>query len=291
MPILELTASEDSDRRAESARSRLMLERSHAARLGRSAVEISRAGKYERADGTTVDIGDGVKRAIESKESIPPDEAFSVPDEPRFASTRVWLINDTTLAVARELADEDENTAALNFASGVNPGGGFLKGARAQEETLCRSSALYVTLKGDPMYDAHRKQSAPESSAWIIRSPNVPVFRNDAGEPLDESWRVTFLTCAAPNASRVGSKRSHELLDQRIHRVLELSAARGQSTLVLGAWGCGAFGNDPNGVAPMFKKHLEDFAGCFRTVVFAVTDWSKNRRTFGPFASALARAR
>ena len=198
-------------------------------------------------------------------------------------------MNATALAVARELIEDEESTAALNFANGVHPGGGFLNGALAQEETLCRSSALYATLKGDPMYAEHRQQGNPaEPSGWINRSPLVPVFRCEAGDLLDEPWHVTFLTCAAPFAALVGSDRSHELLDLRIRRVLELAAARSHRTLILGAWGCGDFQNDPEVVAQMFRKHLETFAGHFTEVVFAVADWSDQRRTFGPFAKALA---
>jgi len=61
--------------------------------------------------------------------------------------------------------------AALNFANGIHPGGGFLHGARAQEEALCRSSALYETLVGDPMYVYHAARPRPDSSDWVIYSP------------------------------------------------------------------------------------------------------------------------
>jgi uncharacterized protein (TIGR02452 family) len=139
------------------------------------------------------------------------------------------------------------------------------------------------------MYEAHRKLEIPmASSNWIIRSPSVPVFREDDGSPEDAPWNLTFLTCAAPFAPHVGQPRSHELLDTRIQRVLEVAASRGHTSLILGAWGCGAFQNDPEVVAGLFRKHLEYFAGHFREIVFAVTDWSEERRTFGPFARALA---
>ena len=74
---------------------------------------------------------------------------------------------------------------------------------------------------------------------------------------------------------------------RRIHRVLDIACSYGYTTLILGAWGCGAFGNDPASVANDFRDALlGDFAGNFETVVFAIADWSLDRRFLGPFAAA-----
>jgi uncharacterized protein (TIGR02452 family) len=171
----------------------------------------------------------------------------------------------------------------LNFANGIQPGGGFLIGARAQEEVLCRSSALHATLANDPMYESHRQQPVPEFSSWAILSRRVPVFRTDAGVSIPW-WPLDILTCAAPYAPRVGEQRSAQLLQLRIERVLEIAAAFGYRSLVLGAWGCGAFGNDPFRTAHDFREALQGrFSGVFEEVVFAITDWSENRRSLGPF--------
>ncbi|RMF58961.1 MAG: TIGR02452 family protein, partial [Calditrichaeota bacterium] len=178
---------------------------------------------------------------------------------------------------------------ASNFANGIHPGGGFLSGARAQEEVLCRSSALYQTLVGDPMYEAHRKRPQPDSTDWAILSPDVPVFRTDDGTPLEEPWLLSFITCAAPYAPTVGQPRSGDLLQRRIHRVLAIARAYGYAALVLGAWGCGAFGNDPHRTARDFRQALEtEFDGAFSDVVFAITDWSPERRFLGPFRDVFA---
>ncbi|PKL96169.1 MAG: TIGR02452 family protein [Gammaproteobacteria bacterium HGW-Gammaproteobacteria-8] len=292
---LKFLPAEDSPAHAESAKRRLWLERRYAIWLGETAAQLCRTRGIH--DGAALDlaeaigptIGPAIDRAVELKQSIGPDQPLPVADEALFASTRVRVVNDTTLAVTRRLSARDETTAALNLANGIEPGGGFLVGSLAQEESLCRSSALYATLEGDPMYQAHRRQDNPhESSAWIIRSPQVPVFRNDDGSGLEAPWCANFLTCAAPFAPMVGQPRSHELLDQRIGRLLALASAFGHRSLVLGAWGCGAFQNDPAVVARLFQTHLERYAGLFSEVVFAITDWSEERRTFGPFARTLA---
>ncbi len=178
---------------------------------------------------------------------------------------------------------------ALNFANGVHPGGGFLSGATAQEETLCRSSALDQTLVGDPMYEVHARRRQPDSTDWAIYSPDVPVFRTDDGTELPHPWLLSFITCAAPVAPAVGRPRAADLLQQRIGRVLAIARAYGYATLVLGAWGCGAFGNDPRRTAVDFRQALEnDYGGAFSEVVFAITDWSPERRFLGPFREVFA---
>jgi len=178
---------------------------------------------------------------------------------------------------------------ALNFANGVQPGGGFLGGARAQEEVLCRSSALYHTIVDDQMYAEHRQRSRPDSTDWAVYSPDVPVFRTDDGAELEHPWLLSFITCAAPYAPAIGQPQAGDLLRRRIHRVLAIARSYGHSALVLGAWGCGAFGNDAHRTAIDFRHALEnDFSGAFTDVVFAITDWSPERRFLGPFREAFA---
>ena len=100
-----------------------------------------------------------------------------------------------------------------------------------------------------------------------------------------------FLTCAAPVAKSIGQPESGDLLERRIHRVLAIARAYGYSTLVLGAWGCGAFGNDPHRTARDFRHALEtDFSGAFSEVVFAISDRSPERKTLGPFRDTFAPA-
>lgn len=199
------------------------------------------------------------------------------------------MTNETTLGAARRLVDAGARPQALNFANGIHPGGGFLDGARAQEEVLCRSSALVETLVGGPMYEAHARHPRPDSSDWAILSPGVPVFRSDDGATLPRPWQLDFITCAAPYAPAIGQPESGELLQRRISRVLAIARAYGHAALVLGAWGCGAFHNDPVRTASDFRAALEgEFAGAFAEVVFAFVDWSPERRNLSPFRDAFA---
>ena len=282
LPCLDSTAL------AAARRRELEMPRARAAWLGGTAVAAARAGYYEDASGRRVDWRRSVDAAVAARRSIPPDAPLPAAPAGAVAATRAQVANETTLGAARRLADVGLRPLALNFANGVHPGGGFLSGARAQEEVLCRSSALYPTLAGDPMYAAHAERPLPDSTDWAILSPEVPVFRMDDGTALPEPWLCSFVTCAAPYAPGVGQPLAGDLLCARIHRVLTIARAHGYRALVLGAWGCGAFGNDPERTARDFLGALTGpFAGVFSDVVFAVTDWSPQRRILGPFRALL----
>jgi uncharacterized protein (TIGR02452 family) len=127
----------------------------------------------------------------------------------------------------------------------------------------------------------------------VIYSPRVPVFRDEDGTLLEEPYPVSFLTAAAPNlgailTSQPGAAGSVPgVLTARARRVLAVAAAHGHRALVLGAWGCGVFRNDPALVARVFAGHLDQMAGWFDRVVFAVLDRRRGAPTYNAFASAL----
>jgi uncharacterized protein (TIGR02452 family) len=203
--------------------------------------------------------------------------------------TQLQVTNETTLGAARRLAVSGHYPLALNFANGLYAGGGFLRGARAQEEVLCRSTALYATIEGDEMYAAHARRHSADSTDWAILSPDVPVFRTDDGTVLERPWLLNVITCAAPYAPSLGQPEAGNLLEARIHRVLAVARAYGYSALVLGAWGCGAFENDPVRTAADFRSALTgEFEDAFESVVFAIADWSPERKFLGPFRDAFA---
>lgn len=277
----------DSDRAATELRRALDLPRDRAAELGRSAVEAVRSGRYLNRRGQEVEIRAAVEEAVSAKLSLPPDAALPPQGRAEFEETGVVVANETTMEAGRLLVESGQRTLALSFGNSITPGGGFLSGARAQEEVLCRSSALFATLVDDAMYEAHRQRSDPAASDWAILSPDVPFFREDDGTPLEAAWRMSVVSCAAPVAREVGEPASSYLLRARIHRVLAIAAAYGYEAVVLGAWGCGAFGNDPARTALDFREALNGpFLGAFQEVVFAIADWSPERRSLGPFRDA-----
>jgi uncharacterized protein (TIGR02452 family) len=263
------------------------ISRSAAAAMGQEAVLIAHEGHYTAPSGATVPIGWLVERAIEDTTLHLPEIEVPLPP-PGPHRTRFSVNNESTLVAAKRFVDDHLDPVALNFASARHPGGGFLNGARAQEESLCRASALYACLVGLPVY--HRHDDALYSS-WMAYSPGVPVFRDDDGPLLEAPWKCAFITAPAPNA-RVALQRDRgrgaeiaAVMAERIERVLALAAARGHRSLVLGAWGCGAFGGDAEVVAGLFHDAFRGpFLGVFEAVNFAVLDTSARGERIAPFA-------
>lgn len=184
----------------------------------------------------------------------------------------------------------------LNFANPVRPGGGVRHGAKAQEEDLCRKSTLLASLESPeaaPFYATHRASGSPLASDAIILSPDVEIIRDENGTLLNDSLVVSVLTCAAPMANtkeRPAPNTLEKILYDRIMGILHVAAAYQYHYLVLGAWGCGAFGNDAKQVSRLFFQALKNFRrgtnthiGYFRAVVFAVLDHSRSQYNFKCF--------
>ncbi|MDF3298795.1 TIGR02452 family protein [Streptomyces tropicalis] len=259
--------------------------------IAQQTEQVVAAGGYRTADGREVSLVEAVEAARGGTRMHGPDPVPVPPGAPA-DDTRIEVTGESSLVAARRLTGGP--VAVLNFASARNPGGGYLNGAQAQEEALCRASALYTCLLRAPeYYDHHRAQRDPFYSDRVIHSPAVPVFRDDRGRLLDEPFTAGFLTAAAPNAGVVvqrAPERAVELpaaLASRAGRVLETAAAHGYRRLVLGAWGCGVFRNDPVQVAAAFRDLLGPggrFAGTFAQVVFAVLDRTPDHRVRAAFA-------
>ena len=262
-----------------------------AAALGRETLAIIARGHYTASDDRQVDIAALVARAVAGTRDYPHDDPVPLTD--RKANDRrtppPCVRNQPSLTAARELCETGVTPVVLNFASALHPGGGFLHGARAQEESLVRASGLFPCIHESPMYAYHERQRDAMYSDYAIYSPDVPVFRRENGTLLDEPFCCTFITCAAPNVYAMPDrderrKEINAALTRRVDRVLRIAATHGHDTLVLGAWGCGAFGNDPSAVAGMFHDALTgDFSGRFSTTVFAILDSSPSRQFIGPF--------
>lgn len=266
-----------------------LVSRDIAARYGQQAVEIINAGEYVPGSGQRIEIAEAVRQAVANTHVYQPDCPLP-PITARFAATQIEVANETTLHATRRLIASGKWPVALNFASATHPGGGFLTGARAQEESLCWSSALYACLKDQPMYEFHRQRHDPLYTDYTLYSPEVPVFRDDDGQLLDEPYQCAFITSAAVNASALlqSDPARRELIKPamaaRIRKVLTIGAAHGHTAIVLGAWGCGAFGNDGHEIAVLFQQALTgEFRGVYEAVIFAILDFSDNHRFIGPF--------
>jgi uncharacterized protein (TIGR02452 family) len=277
-----------------------MSKRSTRALIAQETVEILARGWYKAPDGRTVAVAQDAASARDHSRHYSPGDfgaVFRRRDAVlgaigERAPTKFRVVNSTTLAACRQLLTEGfEEVACLNFASAKNPGGGFLNGSQAQEESLARASGLYPCIAPlRAMYDANRQSPSCLYSDHMIYSPRVPVFRDDEDVLLDEPYHVSIITSPAVN---VGALAKHEwpliasTMLSRIEKVLSVAVAHEHTALVLGAWGCGVFRNDPSDVARWFRQHLCDspvFRNAFRTVVFAVFDLTADQHALRPFA-------
>ncbi|WP_407836001.1 TIGR02452 family protein [Streptomyces sp. DSM 116496] len=255
--------------------------------IARENAEIVAAGGYRTRSGRQVSLAAAVAEAKAGTRIYGPNRVIpGEPDGRDVHRTAVEVTGESSTVAARRLVGEHGerpgtvSVAVLNFASARNPGGGYVRGAKAQEEALCRASALYETLLEAPeYYEIHRAEVSTFYTDRVIHSPGVPVFRDDRGDLLDTPFRAGFLTSPAPNAGTIRRQEPDRVpeipaaLARRAELVLEVAALHGYRGLVLGAWGCGVFQNDPAQVAEAFRALLAGrFAGVFERVVFGVLD-------------------
>ena len=238
-------------------------------------------------------------------------EALPVP-APRFdADAQVVVSKKRTFEAARAYAGQI--VAALNFANSIHPGGGVMIGARAQEEALCRCSTLYPCLNVPALqtafYQPHRALDDSRSNDDCIYTPGVIVLREDTDQPAllppEERYPVDVITCAAPcvhelrmqphyavgcDSFPLPAEDLYALHLQRARRILHLAAHKGAEVVILGAFGCGAFGNDPHVVSRAMMDAVRECRRLFHTVEFAIycTDYeTENYKAFAAAAEAL----
>ncbi|MER5986816.1 TIGR02452 family protein [Streptomyces sp. NPDC001787] len=266
--------------------------------IARETEKAVEAGRYRTEDGREVSIERALSAALSGTRLYGPEPVpVAVLDTDRVPVVEVT--GESSLRAAHRMTRAAAGkVAVLNYASARNPGGGYLNGAQAQEEALCRGSALHATLSRAPGYYAHHRA---ERSAFytdrVIHSPGVPVFRDDRGRFLDLPYSVGFLTSPAPNAGVIRRRtpgEAHRIpaaLASRAERVLEVAAVRGYRRLVLGAWGCGVFRNDPAQVAGAFHTLLRDggrFGGHFEQIVFGILERGPESAVRTAFARTFA---
>ena len=264
----------------------------------------------ERLCKTNPKLSESVKKATALQKLIL--ESDHLPEQKKDiyeGAAKVIVSGKRTYEVAA--AYKENHVAVHNFASASNPGGGVVNGASAQEECLCRCSGLYFCLKSPAMWDGfykpHRDAHDPIHNDDIIYTPGVTVFKTDTASPqlMNESewYDVDVITCAAPNLRDQPSNRYNTgdgnkqvvmkdkdllaLHEKKLRRILEVVLSEGCDTVILGAFGCGAFQNNPEVVALANKNVIKDYLHAFKNIEFAVYCSPRDDRNFKIFERVL----
>ena len=232
-------------------------------------------------------------------------------DAAKTYNTKVTVTSERSFDAAMRLAAENEGCriAVMNFANAFQPGGGVTSGASAQEECLCRTSTLYPLLfrryLQGTFYKHHKTLNTPKASDALIYIRDVVICKTDEDLPKRmprEQWtKVDVITVAAPDLRSTSNvhvplvgggtyMNNAELFGYHVKRaihVLTCAAAQGADILVLGAFGCGAFCNDPEVVASAYKTAIGVFPKVFQKIVFAVYCSPMDTRNYETFSRIL----
>ncbi len=239
--------------------------------LTEEALKICQKGNYEK-NGKTVELGLTPSQMTDARVILPDEVKSLTLDDDEAGSCVFSCENKGALSLAHEKFKDpsyasgsgDGRILLLNLASAVRPGGGVRDGMRGQEEDLCRCSTLLMSLESDaakPYYEYNNGLNTRMGSDAVILSPDVVVFRDGSeGELLDEPFKISVITCSAPNV-RFGFEGKTEeeyqkMLYERIEGILRCAVNLGYKNIILGAFGCGAFKNDAALVSDDFYKAL-----------------------------------
>ena len=204
----------------------------------------------------------------------------------------------------------DWKIAVLNFASATNPGGGVKTGSSAQEESLCRCSTLYPTLNQNWLWQCYYQKNRDAQNNLhtdaCIYSPGVVICKNDDSFPerMDESdWAtVDVISCAAPNLRRrpgnvhnpeygrtvsISDDGLYQLHLKRAKHIMHIAASNGVDAMILGAFGCGAFANDPIIVSRAYRDAIADYKQFFHVIEFAVYCREDETENYDAFSAGI----
>lgn len=269
------------------------MKRSTRALIAKDTLAILEKGSYQNNLNKLVHLSKVQKAAQQQTVLYEPQQLLDLIKEPISPSKdkkTTFVVNSlSTLDSVREQYLTDSNLVCLNFASAKNPGGGFLNGSQAQEESIARATGLYpCQLKAEKYYKENRTFSSCLYTDHIIYSPKVPIIKDEQGNLLDALVFSSIITAPAVNAGAVqrnepqNVKKINLFMQRRMDMVLAICQQKQYETLILGAWGCGVFQNAPAIIANLFKELLfGKYENQFKRVVFSI--YAKEERFIQPF--------
>lgn len=212
---------------------------------------------------------------------------------------KVEVENNDCFYVAKRLKDEGLSPAVLNMANRHMPGGGVLRGSGAQEENICRRSNLFQSLYSyHPIsksfgFDENKRFHYPMNEDFGgIYSKNIVVFRNSEDKKysfLDKPFMIDVISVAAINRPELTENgKFKNFVEKReknkIRTILNIALDNGNDSLVLGAFGCGAFRTPPYEMARCFYEVLKEkkYTNKFKKIVFAILDDHNSHKEHNP---------
>lgn len=209
---------------------------------------------------------------------------INIDDKEKFNTRcKYEFTEETTMSAAKKMSDTNKTVCVLNFASAKHPGGGFINGSMAQEESIAYISALYDSLTKYTVdfYKYHLEKCNAFYSDRIIYSKDVVVFKDENYNLLETPYFINIITSPAVNAGVIiKNNKAKEIeqinliMKQRIRKIIKVAIKNENKNIILGAFGCGVFKNKIEDIAKIFKKILieEGYDKYFDTIVFAIYD-------------------
>lgn len=233
------------------------------------------------------EYGELIRKSI--RDTIMYYPVFESKNDVKDVATEMIIDDVDSVSAVLKYSSPGGKMAVLNFSSYKNPGGMFINGSKAQEECLCHESFLYNVLSQiKDFYDWNNKHK--NKALYLNRglySASILFIREEKHLQSETMRFCDVITCAAPNKSaaqkyqNVSDEENTKILKSRIKFVLDIAKDNDVNTLILGAYGCGVFGQNALEVASIFKEYLNTTHKCFRKVVFAVPNGrDKNLEAF-----------
>lgn len=238
------------------------------------------------------DLIDSINNSIKMQQYINSKDNIDIMNnQQNTLNSKVIISKTRSLETARKYINRSKKVCVLNFASATTPGGGVTKGSSAQEECLCRVSTLYNCINDKSMWDKYYTPNRENLNALhtddIIYTPNVKVFKDDDYEFISQSkwFDLDIITCAAPNLREkncdiynvdkpidrvITDKELYDIHYKRAKRIFEVAIKNNVGYLVLGAFGCGAFKNNPYIVARAWKDITNQYKKYFNVIDYAI---------------------
>lgn len=261
----------------------------------KNTLKVLMAGYYI-VENKLVDVSKAHKKSIDDSYLVKPEKLKELVNKSKnnkdINNCKIEVLNTSTVkAINDAIKKGKKNIGVLNFASARNPGGGFLNGASAQEESLARVSGLYATqLINQDYYIINRKNQSMMYTDYMIYSKDVVFIKDENLKLMKDPITVDIISAPAVNYGQVVIKgedieMAKKVMKNRMRKILALFASEQNKHIILGAYGCGVFKNDPKLIAKYFNELLyeENYVAYFESIIFAIYDKTDNKECLGPF--------